>query len=224
MGLYKQPELLALRRFLELEAERLARVIDAGSDSVEKVEKVAAEAKAKAGGSLDDETLEFFADEAAYAGDVRASVADLVLLATYHWVERQTKIFAKRLAKAKNSKAKVTKMNAESLANFFDDMGVKTSNVSNAAHVELLRLFANSWKHNPDEASATLLAALQLTQPPEEPDVGWGTNLIKGSLSDAAIAGAMAKTFGASDESDSEIAKVAVGVALDYLIALAAAV
>jgi hypothetical protein len=127
-----------------------------GEAEMGRIGKSFAEAAAKG----DAAALEHFADEGGDMQYLIEEVAELAMVAMYHWVERTLK----RELGRKVPMATVKKMDYPTLAAAFAATGLDLNIIADAQLVTgTLRYFANSWKHNADAAGGPLLADLGLT-------------------------------------------------------------
>jgi len=114
---------------------------------------------AEAAAKGDTEALEHFADEGGNMQYLIEEVAELAMVAMYHWVER----ILKRELGLKVPMATVKKMDYPKLASAFAAKGLDLNTLPDAQLVTgTLRYFANSWKHNAEAAGDPLLADLGL--------------------------------------------------------------
>lgn len=101
----------------------------------------------------------FLEDEAADLNAFIAEASQLMLVALYHWVERELKGILARCSPTTMQDDR----SFPAISKAFLAHDVHLDRTPSFATIEVLRHFANSWKHNPRGASATLLAALCLS-------------------------------------------------------------
>jgi hypothetical protein len=171
------------------EQDLFKRLLSDAKKAVDEVERRIADAEAAhAAGSkkLDDDDWEHLGDQRHEANSFATDVAELVAVAIYHWVERTLKVEARRLAKGAQPAAVPQpsgKKQAAKKAPKGKGQGKKPKNseydalkttitdavptvdwkqIPNERDVDLLRLFANSWKHEPIRAATPLAKELKV--------------------------------------------------------------
>jgi len=110
-------------------------------------------------GEISDSMWEFAQDLRRGSLLYGAGVVEMIATAIYHWVERTLKVELRRLGGSAGGAALASIKHALSRA----VPGLDWNRVAHNADIELLRLFANSWKHEPHYASSGLRNAIGVT-------------------------------------------------------------
>jgi hypothetical protein len=148
--------------------------------------------------SLENEASEFNA----FIGEA----SQLLLVALYHWVERELKAVLGHCDPAAARRRPDLKAIGVALAT----LGVHLEQIPSYTDIDLLRHFANSWKHDPLWASAKLLNALGLDQKDQL------------RLSDLEVEAALRRAVALGDDADErELILAFCNRALDFLWAVA---
>lgn len=103
----------------------------------------------------DPDLLELLEYEASDLNTWLQEMAELQLVATYHWFEKEVKAIAAWLPT--KTKADVARLNFPDLKDLYNKHGVIWETQPHYGNVNLLRLLANSWKHNSSDASKDVL-------------------------------------------------------------------
>lgn len=108
------------------------------------------------------EHLEDLADEGGLLLSYLRDTAELLLVSEYRWVETSLKILLCWAPDLK--KKKVNKFNFDQIKAEFNKRGTDLEAIDSHSSVNLLRNFANSWKHEPSQPSRQLLANLKISK------------------------------------------------------------
>jgi hypothetical protein len=107
------------------------------------------------------EDADWLYDAAEDARQVAATLFDLHLVCVYHWAENGLKLLLARLPGY--TLAKATRLDQDEIARAFKSVGADLACLQGYEEiVGVLRLCANSWKHNVGRASAGLVQELGL--------------------------------------------------------------
>jgi hypothetical protein len=115
----------------------------------------------RAGPEADAAYLEWLSQDAGDANGFVNEVADLALVAMYHWVERELKSVLSWVPTAPEPE-KIAHFAWKQIDAQFERGGVRLKSLRDEGIIQLLRQFANSWKHGPRAPGAELLARLRL--------------------------------------------------------------
>ena len=129
------------------------------------------------------------------------TLADIYHVALYHWVETKLKTLLSYIGNM--SLEKTGRLSARDLGEALRVNGVDLQDASHSEDVLVtLRLFANSWKHNPVRPSRQLLRHMKLD----------ASELVFGHLGCSKVHRALAARLGVSDGADA-----LTGVGMEYL-------
>jgi len=107
------------------------------------------------------DSIEILLDDVADAHYFVNDVIDIALVALYHWVERDLK----RILARSPRRPIASHMNVRDLHKEFAADGLQLGTIRDFRVVDLLRVFANSWKHNSGKVAENVYAALKLRPP-----------------------------------------------------------
>lgn len=191
---------------VRLESDFFDQLVGAGDTKIADA-RAAFQAAVKA--NEGDDALDHYAEEAGGAEDFARDVAEVTMVALYHWVERTLK--RELAAASKKPASKFARLAYPALDTEFSTKGITLTALANGPLVTAtLRLFANSWKHSPASVHPLLLADLGLT----------GEH-VDGHFEDAAIRSALAAKLGsAQGSSPGEIVRLFVVKAREFLVEL----
>lgn len=112
-------------------------------------------------------------------------VYDIVLVATYHWVERELKALCRWTFVANDqpeeTAEKIRQWSFQKVEGGFGKYGIALAALADYRIVNVLREFANSWKHNGDVISEPLCRLLGL-ECPESCDSHVGTKAVRDAM------------------------------------------
>jgi hypothetical protein len=153
----------------------------------------------------DGEELSHWADEWGDAESFGESLAALTLVGTYHWIER----WRKRRLREAGVKGKLP-ADAQALLALLAGKYDLSLVAAHEPVAETLRLFANAWKHDGDQASPSLAANLMMDP-----------NLSYGLMDDERVRGALGTRAGLNARARiDEIVLAWVTLATQYVQAL----
>ena len=110
------------------------------------------------------DAIDYFIDEGAPAEAFLVQVSDVCLVAMYHWVERTAKTrLVSKLRKARKASSDVGRLNFDGLVKGLDREGVAVRQLPGLEAIDILRMFANSWKHEPDAPDESFCGVLGLS-------------------------------------------------------------
>jgi hypothetical protein len=158
----------------------------------------------------DEAYLEMLEAESADLNQWSIEIAELVIVAVYHWVERELKVLATWLPG--DPPIRSDRMDLRSIIRAFKNVGFEVEAAASFAEIDLLREFANAWKHNPFRPSPRLSEKLQLDAGSRE----------HGLLSNPDFERSIRRVLGVSrrNATPSDVATAAINHARGFLIGL----
>lgn len=112
----------------------------------------------------DDFEQERYFDDLADWNYELIKVAELLLVDISHWVEHEMKLL---LAAVSGGYSHLARLNMKNLSDIFSKRGVDLEEIPQHWKLYVLRLFANSWKHDPNpQPSEELCKALKIDTDP----------------------------------------------------------
>lgn len=110
----------------------------------------------------DPEYLEVLAEEGGTTVAFLRETSEMLLVSTYHWVEKKLKVLLRWAPEADSAGAE--QLNFPAIKERFHSSGIRLESIQSYNSVDTLRVFANSWKHQPNRPSQALVSKLRLDE------------------------------------------------------------